>query len=116
MRIVRWNMKEADAALQKNVMDKLQVMAEGVADRARSLCPVGKDIPKGKGKWSAREAGALRKTIRVVRLYGDPKMNVRVYAGNREVFYARFVEYGTRFMRKRPFLRPALDGAKRELL
>ncbi len=116
MRIVKWNLKEADARLRANVMDKLERIAEGVVDRARQRVPVGKDIPQGKGKWSKREAGALKKSIRVVRLHGDPKMNVRIYAGNREVFYARFVEYGTVKMPARPFLRPALNVAKKEII
>jgi len=96
-------------------MDRLQTIAEHVASDARSRVPVGKDIPQGRGKWSKREAGALKKSIRVVRLHGDPKMNVRVYAGNRDVFYALWVERGTVKMKARPFLRPALNAAKREL-
>ncbi len=74
------------------------------------------DYPGGSGKdWTAREAGALKKTIRVVRLKGDTRRNVRVYAGNREVYYARFVEYGTVKMKAKPFLRPALNASKAKI-
>ncbi len=73
------------------------------------------DIPAGKGKWSGRDAGALRDSIRAVRLYGDDRKNIRVYAGSRKVFYARFVERGTVKMKKRPYLRPALSSSKPEI-
>ncbi len=116
MRVASWNPKEADERLRGNVMERLQAIGEKVAQDARGRVPVGKDVPQGKGKWSKREAGALKKSIRVVRLHGDPKMNVRVYAGNREVYYARFVEYGTVKMKAKPFLRPALNAAKKDLL
>ncbi len=116
MRVAHWDPKIADSEIKEKVMDRLQIIAEGVAQRARQSVSVGKDIPQGKGKWSKREAGALKKSIRVVRLHGDPKMNVRVYAGNREVYYARFVEYGTVKMGAHPFLRPALNAAKKEIL
>ena len=116
MRVARWNMKEADLMLRANTMERLQEIGERAATIARSKVPVGKDVPQGKGKWSKREAGALKKSIRVVRLHGDPKMNVRIYAGNKEVFYARFPEYGTVKMKATPYLRPAVNAVKRELI
>lgn len=36
----------------------------------------------------------------------------KVYAG---VFYASYLEYGTRKMRKRPFMRPAFDESRAEM-
>ncbi len=117
MRVARWNpVKESDLADQS--METLQAAAELVADAARRLVPVGTSRPAAKGgkDWTARQAGALRDSIRVVRLHGDPKHNVRIYAGSRTVFYARFVEYGTHNMRARPFLRPALQAMKSQIL
>ena len=93
-------------------MDRLETAAGYVMGLARQKCPVGVDV-NGAGKWGKRKAGALRETIRVVRLKGDPKQNVRVYAGNKkDVFYAHFVEYGTVKMQAKPFLRPALNEVK----
>jgi len=112
MKVASWNPEPVLAEIRANTMDRLQEIAEKVADKARQNVPVGKDVPQGKGKWSKREAGALKKSIRVVRLKGDPKSNVRIYAGNREVFYARFVEYGTVKMPAKPFLRPALEAVR----
>ncbi len=115
MRVENWHPEVITAEIEKKAMDRLAKAAEVVASKARSHCPVGFTVPKGKGKWSGREAGALKKTIRVVRLKGDPKQNIRVYAGNKEVFYARFVEYGTIKMGARPFMRPALNQSKAEI-
>jgi HK97 gp10 family phage protein len=117
MRVEGWNPGPITAEVEKKAMDRLAKAAEVVASKARSRCPVGFSVPKGKGKWSGREAGALKKSIRVVRLKGDPKMNVRVYAGYKggDVFYARFVEYGTVKMSAKPFMRPALNGSKSEI-
>ncbi len=109
---VDWHPEELTAAVEKHMMDRLEVAAEQIASRARQLVPVGKDVPQGKGKWSKRESGALKRTIRVVRLKGDPKQNVRVYAGNsKDVFYAGWVEYGSvhNDRPRKPFLRPALN-------
>jgi len=108
---------------------------------AKRLCPVGKIIradvnklrdvlfvPKkgrGKGKtvnfvadtWIGRKPGSLRSTIRKVDKY-DRKTNVRVYAGNSQVYYARFVEYGTASTgwggpaKKQQFMRPSFLSVK----
>jgi HK97 gp10 family phage protein len=113
MKVVNWNPQRLDPEIINACMERLVAVGELIADKARSMVPVGKDVT-GKGKWSSREAGALKKSIRVVRLHGDPRRNVRVYAGSRQVYYARFVEYGTSKMRARPFLRPALNASKSE--
>ena len=112
MRVENWAPDKITTEIEKKAMDRLAKAGELVASRARSKVPIGKDVPQGKGKWSKREAGVLKKTIRVVRLTGDPKLNIRIYAGNRDVYYARFVEYGTVKMRAKPFLRPALAESK----
>ena len=117
MRVARWSTKEAEAEIVANAMDCLQEVAEAVAEDARRRVPVGVSRPGTKGgkDWTAREAGALKKSIRVVRLTGDAKKNVRIYAGSRAVFWARFVEYGTAKMAARPFLRPALQAVKNRI-
>jgi len=91
--------------IEKKAMDGLEDACERIANRARSLCPV--------------DTGKLKATIRVRRLKGDPFLNVRVYAGNRDkggAFYAHMVEYGTVKMGKKAFLRPALDAMKSNII
>jgi HK97 gp10 family phage protein len=101
MRVSKWNDKEITAEIEKKAMDRLEKAAEGVADLARGKVPV--------------LTGKLKDTIRVRRLKGDPKQNVRVYAGNRlkgGAFYAHMVEYRTVKMKAKPFMRPALNQSK----
>ena len=96
-----WAPAVITAEIENKAMNGLEKACEQIADRARSLCPV--------------DTGTLRDTIRVRRLAGDPFLDVRVYAGSREkggAFYAHMVEYGTVKMSKKPFLRPALDSVK----
>ena len=110
------------AKFEKQAMDGLEKACEQIADRARSLCPV--------------DTGTLRDTIRVRRLSGDPFLDVRVYAGSRiagggskkgaerGAFYAHMVEFGTvkwpqsvpPKTGRRPFLRPALDSVKGNII
>jgi HK97 gp10 family phage protein len=101
---VEWNPGAITAEIEKHVMDRLEVAGERIAARARQLVPVA--------------SGKLKDTIRVTRLKGDPKQNIRVYAGNRikdGAFYAGFIEYGTVNMKAKPFLRPALNEIKGQI-
>jgi HK97 gp10 family phage protein len=114
MRIENWAPAQITAEIEKTAMDRLEQAGEIIADRARALCPV--------------DTGALKKSIRVRRLKGDPKLDVRIYAGNRVeggsmkkgaargAFYAHMVEYGTVKMPAKPFLRPALNGSKGQIM
>jgi HK97 gp10 family phage protein len=113
---IDWHPENITAEIEKKAMDRLEKAAGYVQLQAILKCPVGIDVPKGKGKWSGRKAGDLRRTIRVVRLHGDPKLNVRIYAGNKEVYYAHFVEHGTVNMPAKPFLRPAFHAAKGNIM
>lgn len=101
MRVENWHPENITTEIENKAMDRLEKAGELVAYRARQNVPV--------------KSGKLRDTIRVVRLKGDPKLNVRVYAGNRikdGAFYAHMVEYGTVKMSARPFMRNALSAAK----
>jgi HK97 gp10 family phage protein len=117
MRVVNWKpIKEEELAAQ--ALPTLKAAGEIVAADARRRVPVGKSRPAAKGgkDWTAREAGALKASIRVVTLNDNPMKGVRVYAGSHKVFYARFVEYGTVNMQAHPFLRPALMASKADIL
>ena len=85
-------------------MDRLEKAAEVIAEDARRRVP--------------KDSGKLERSIRVVRLRGDTRRNIRVYAGNRTkggAYYAHMVEYGTVKMKKKPFLRPALNASKGQI-
>lgn len=113
---VNWNPGPITKEVEAAAMDRLEEIANRVADKARAYCPVGRISrpQKAGGKdWTERVPGTLKKSIRVTRLKGDPKLDVRVYAGDRsKAYYAPFVERGTVKMKAKPFLRPAANGAR----
>lgn len=70
----------------------------------------GKAVSFTAKRWQGRVPGTLRRTIRRVEREGSG--TIRAYAGDFKVYYARFVEKGTRKMHASPFLRPAFSVAK----
>jgi hypothetical protein len=119
MRVEGWNPEKYDLELEHVAIERLVEAAEVVATAARASCPVGtvsrpiyRRGPYAGKPWTARDAGALQKTIRVrqkLSKSGKPlkrKSNVRVYAGNYLVYYAGIVEHAGR-----AYLRPALWNA-----
>ena len=107
-----WDFKPSYKEVIRNVTKRLEKSAEVVARKARSKCPVGTvSRPMyARGRyagqfWTARDAGALKKSIRVVKKHGR-ELNIRVYAGTKKVYYAQIVEF------RSPFMRPALNASK----
>ena len=112
-RVGFWHPKEVEDVIIENAMQRLEQAGEIVAQKARSIVPVGtKSRPMYQTgryagcEWTKRDAGALKKTIRVVRKNGDPNLNIWIMAGNKVTYYAQIVEFYT------PFLRRALGGSK----
>lgn len=116
MRIEGWNPEMYDELFEQATIERLVEAAEAVAASARANCPVGtvsrpmyRRGPYAGQPWTARDAGALKKTIRVrtkLSKSGKPlkrNSNVRVYAGNYLVYYASIVEHAIR-----PFMRVSL--------
>jgi hypothetical protein len=56
--------------------------------------------------------GALKKSIKSSVTQTERRTKGKVSAGNKEVDYAKYVEFGTRRSRAQPFLRPALAHAR----
>jgi hypothetical protein len=112
-----------DETFENVAIERLVDAAEVVAEKAKRDCPVGtvsRPIYKtgmyAGQKWTARDAGQLKKSIRVVQKLsqgGKPlskKKNIRVYAGNYLAYYAKIVEFNGK-----PFLRNALNGSIPEI-
>lgn len=123
MRVESWNPEMYDEVFENATIERLVEAAEVVASSARRSCPVGtlsrpmyKRGPYAGKSWTARDAGALKKTIRVVQKKsksGKPlkrKSNVRVYAGNYNVYYASIVEHTVK-----PFLRVSLINSHSQI-
>lgn len=123
MRVESWNPNAMDETFENVAIERLVVAANVVANKARANCPVGtisrpiyaRGLYAGK-PWTARDAGQLRRSIRVVLKKGKSgkaltrKRNVRVYAGHYLAYYAKIVEYVGR-----PFLRTGLFGSLGEV-
>jgi len=121
MRVQNWGFSEIDGLVADASDAKLLEAAEVVAKEVRRLCPVGTVshpiYRRGKyanQNWTSRDAGRLKKSIRVVknkqigrRIY--KKRDIRIYAGHYMAWYASAVEFYT------PFVRPGIVAAMPEI-
>lgn len=126
MRVENWNWKKADDMVAGKSVARLRKAAEVIANNTRKECPVGtesrpiyKKGPYAGQPWTARDAGALKKSVRVVERKNEknghelvqfaslgPYGIIRVYAGHYLAYYAAIVEHAT------PFMRPAVNVSK----
>lgn len=117
MRLEYFNPQKFDRIFDNVSRDRLMEAAEVLKAEVRRRCPVGtisrpmyRSGPYRGLEWTARDAGSLRKSVRIVEKRTKAgrvakKMNVRVYVGTRKAYYANIVEYS------RPFMRPAFEAA-----
>ena len=135
---IDWDLQKYDGEFKKAGMARIKRAAEVIRDMAKTNCIAGtinrparkhwvnnghlEDAsPESSANiWTAREAGAMRETIRVVetredrgRGFDQERDNVRVYAGNFKTWYAVQMEYGRGGWKggARPFMRKALTAA-----
>jgi HK97 gp10 family phage protein len=85
------------------------IQKEAVAKAAQSSHP----HKVGRKKNFVVLPGFLKKNIRVVRRKSDHYASVSVGVRTK-AFYWRFLEFGTRYQRARPFLRPAFEQMKKQ--
>lgn len=110
------------AKMEANVLrGALRAGAKPIRDAARNAAPIGEPSETNKNKYKLY-AGALRDSIKISGRINkrDQKITASVKAGGKaksgaDVFYAHFIEYGTRphdehpGIQPKPFMRPALD-------
>ena len=97
-----------DEKLKRALEEALEEIAEKIRDDAKDLAPV--------------DTGSLRKSIRVEK-EGDLQVSVIAGGGGvinprtgREVDYAGYVEFGTSKMSPQPYMQPALEKNRDEIL
>jgi HK97 gp10 family phage protein len=145
MRVENWKAKEIFSQIAEEALKAGNEFMDDVAAASKSRCPLGTVTREGKWKtatvaftpttrngkfirpgkqkavsfqaeqWSGRYPGQLRDTIRRVNKPSCPG-NIRVYAGNKKVNYAFFVEYGTAKMQARPYMRTAFNGMRNQVI
>jgi len=126
MRVENWNWREADEMVAGKSVERLRKAAKVIAANVKRETPVGtisrpmyKSGPYAGQPWTARDAGALKKSVRVVERKKEksgtelvqfasfgPYGIIRVYAGHYLAYYADIVEYS------KPFFRPAVEASK----
>lgn len=118
-------LRQLPAALAKQVLTAaLRDAAKPILEEARALAPVGTES-KGRvrlrtskrGTVSISNYGKLKPSLRIAALperLTPHSATVVVTVG--KAFWGMFVEFGTRFMPARPFLRPAFEAKKVEAL
>lgn len=90
--------------------------ARVLRDAAKGRIPIRADPPGpikvGRRSTRARLPGYLRAALGVWRIKKGSTSTVTYGIGARGyAFYGKFLEFGTKYIRARPFLRPALDSA-----
>lgn len=116
--------KLPDYVAKKTLTAALRKAAEPILDEARNLAPVG-DESKGRvrlrtskrGKVTIANYGKLKLSLKIVTVPAKltaHSATVAVTVG--KAFWGMFLEFGTRFMSPRPFMRPAFESRKMEAL
>lgn len=111
--------------IAKAVLTKaLRQAAEPILDEARNLAPVGQES-KGRvrlrrtkrGKVTISNYGKLKLSLRIATVpASQTPHSATVVVSVGKAFWGLFVEFGTRFMSAKPFLRPAFESKKMDAL
>lgn len=129
MRVTFWNPKLADVDVIPSAMLRLELAGNILADRTRQNLralirrpgmvgryalnrPVYRRGKYAGRSWTARQAGDLLASVRVVKHYSSNIRNIWVMVGNKKVYYGLPFEYATRPAYGRPFFRPAIESSR----
>lgn len=117
LRVSDFNPNRYDQEFENVAIERLVEAAEVVKDAVKRRTPVGttdrpiyRTGPYAGAFWTARDAGELKRSIRVVRKKTrsgkafSKKRNIRVYAGTAKAYYAKIVEFYS------PFMRPGFES------
>lgn len=118
MKVVYWNRGVDESILQASetrLNAAANVLADEIKSKLRSVAPMPQSRPVYKTgpyageAWTAREAGALLSTVRVVQKHSN-KTNFWVVVGSYRAYYAQIFENAK--LKGRKFFRPALRSAR----
>lgn len=111
---VNWRGDELLALIRDNLDDALFEGAKVIQEAAQAKAPLGKTHRLRRGIYAASATKnnyvKVGKTDRRIK----PTKGTAIIASG--AFYGGWVEYGTRKMAARPYLRPALDEKKNEAI
>jgi len=116
----------ADEVVMKEAMRRLEAAGEVLAAKIRSNLQAQIKNPnysrppyktgKYAGKWwTARDAGELLRSVRVVTKKDSAHRNVWIITGNSKAYYSAAYEYSTDPARGKKFYRPALASSRSKM-
>lgn len=116
----------ADEVVMGEAMRRLEMAGEVLAAKIRSNLQAQIKNPnysrppyktgKYAGKWwTARDAGELLRSVRVVTKKDSTHRNVWIITGNSKAYYSAIYEYATDPTRGKKFYRPALASSRSKM-
>ena len=119
-----WNPNVAEHEIMGNAMKRLKKAGEAMADEVRENTPVGtvsrpmyKKGDYAGQYWTAKDAGALRDSVRVTSEEGSSdwrSRNVWIMTGNRKAYYGKIVEFGVNGNEYQGFFRKSINRSKKK--
>ena len=117
------NREIADNVVMGEAMRRLEAAAEILKTKLQSTLksqiknpnysrPPYKSGPYAGKWWTARDAGELLRSVRVVKRFDSGHRNIWIIAGNSKAYYSSAYEYSTNPLRGKKFYRPALASAR----
>lgn len=96
---------------EKTLRNATRDAAKVFRDEAAKNAPVGDVERESPKKWQSRKPGSLRAGIKISMQRNFKKAAVTmVVRHSAKTFYGKFVEFGTKHMPAKPFMRPALQS------
>jgi HK97 gp10 family phage protein len=108
----------SDRVAKRLVKGALVKALAPVLQSAKAMCPVSADGSHGKPAGYLRDSLVLKTMPARKRLPGEMRAGLTTRKGAFESgkYYGGYLEYGTHKMAARPFLRPAIDQNKQQVL
>ncbi len=83
------------AVAKQMIRQAMEAKANEIVAMMKNLVPVDDGILRDSIGWTWGKAPKGSLTLASVQTTGDSDMTLTIYAGNKEAFYARWVEFGT---------------------
>lgn len=108
----RWS--KIPARVKEHVRRELEKQAQDIVDDMYSIAPQQTGDLAGSIGWTWGDAPKGTMTIGKVggKEYGT--MRITIYAGGKDAFYARFIEFGTAKMTANPFFFPVWRARRKK--
>jgi hypothetical protein len=125
-RVTYWNPELAKEIVTGQAMIRLRKAGNILKDQIKSNLtaaiknpnysrPPYKTGPHAGKWWTARDAGELRKSVRVVEDFEGVHDNILIICGNSKAYWAAMYEFATSPKRGKKFFRPALSSSRSKM-